>query len=170
MTSLVVGWLVVGWLVGWLSRACTVAKRCILGLYSYYGTLIGNPTPGIQRYNFPPTGVTPNRGMGPPVRRFLSNYFDLLFLELGHWDCVHGCTGLYLWTGNGDVRTNNRAQPTSCRDKQTGNWQFYYTSARRDYAFSDYPFFRPSVSPSVCLSVRPFIFYHACEHDIGIKN
>jgi len=22
--------------------------------------------------------VTPNRGMGPPVRRFLSNYFDLL--------------------------------------------------------------------------------------------
>ena len=25
-------------------------------------------------------GVTPNRGMGPPVRRFLSNYFDLLFL------------------------------------------------------------------------------------------
>ena len=23
-------------------------------------------------------GVTPNRGMGPPVRRFLSNYFDLL--------------------------------------------------------------------------------------------
>ena len=28
----VVGWLVVGWLVGWLSRACTVAKRCILGL------------------------------------------------------------------------------------------------------------------------------------------
>jgi len=24
-------------------------------------------------------GVTPNRGMGPPVRRFLSNYFDLLF-------------------------------------------------------------------------------------------
>ena len=24
--------LVVGWLVGWLSRACTVAKRCILGL------------------------------------------------------------------------------------------------------------------------------------------
>jgi len=28
----VVGRLVVGWLVGWLSRACTVAKRCILGL------------------------------------------------------------------------------------------------------------------------------------------
>jgi len=23
--------------------------------------------------------VTPNRGMGPPVRRFLSNYFDFLF-------------------------------------------------------------------------------------------
>ena len=29
VTSLVVGWLVVG---RWLSRACTVAKRCILGL------------------------------------------------------------------------------------------------------------------------------------------
>ena len=26
-------------------------------------------------------GVTPNRGMGPPVRRFLSNYFDFLLLE-----------------------------------------------------------------------------------------
>ena len=48
------------------------------GAYSYYGTLIGNPTPGIQRYNFRPPGVTPNRGMGPHVRRFLSNYFDLL--------------------------------------------------------------------------------------------
>ena len=43
-----------------------------------YGTLIGNPTPGIQWYKFRPPGVTPNRGM-PPVRRFLSNYFDLLF-------------------------------------------------------------------------------------------
>jgi len=34
VTSLVVGrWLVGRWsLVGWLSRACTVAKRCILGL------------------------------------------------------------------------------------------------------------------------------------------
>ena len=29
VTSLVAGWLVVG---RWLSRACTVAKRCILGL------------------------------------------------------------------------------------------------------------------------------------------
>ena len=29
VTSLVVGWLVIG---RWLSRACTVAKRCILGL------------------------------------------------------------------------------------------------------------------------------------------
>ena len=31
-----------------------------------YGTLIGNPTPGIQWYNFRPPGVTPNWGMGPP--------------------------------------------------------------------------------------------------------
>ena len=54
----------------WLSRACTVAKRCILGLYSYYGTLIGNPTPGIQWYNLRPPGVTPNRGMGPPWGAF----------------------------------------------------------------------------------------------------
>ena len=57
VTSLVIG--------RWLSRACTVAKRCILGL-SYYGTLIGTPTPGIQWYKFRPPGVTPNRGMGPP--------------------------------------------------------------------------------------------------------
>jgi len=27
-------------------------------------------------------GVTHNRGMGPPVRRFLSNYFDLLLVIL----------------------------------------------------------------------------------------
>ena len=36
----------------------------------YYGTLIGNPTPGIQWYNFRPPGVTPNRGMGPPWGAF----------------------------------------------------------------------------------------------------
>ena len=28
--------------------------------------------------NFRPRGVTPNRGNRPPVRRFLTNYFDLL--------------------------------------------------------------------------------------------
>ena len=43
-----------------------LAKRCI----HYYGTLIGNPTPGIQWYNFRPPGVTPNRGMGPPWGAF----------------------------------------------------------------------------------------------------
>ena len=37
-----------------------------IGLYSYYGTLIGTPTPGIQWYKFRLPGVTPNRGMGPP--------------------------------------------------------------------------------------------------------
>ena len=31
-------WLVGRWLVGWLSRACTVAKRCILGLYLLWNT------------------------------------------------------------------------------------------------------------------------------------
>jgi len=39
---------------------------------------MGNPTPGIQWYNFRPPGVTPNREWAP-VRRFLSNFFDLLF-------------------------------------------------------------------------------------------
>ena len=35
-------------------------------------------------------GVTPNRGMGPPpVRRFLSNYFDLLFMSVNV--CVYYC-------------------------------------------------------------------------------
>jgi len=38
--------------------------------------------------------VTPNPGMGPPVRRFLSNYFDLLFDTLitktiGHRQVFH---------------------------------------------------------------------------------
>ena len=56
VTSLVVGrWLVV------------TRVHCGQTVYpSYYGTLIGNPTPGIQWYNFRPPGVTPNRGMGFP--------------------------------------------------------------------------------------------------------
>jgi len=63
----------------WLSRACTVAKRCILGqAYSYYGTLIENPTPGIQWYNFLPPGVTPNRGMGPREALFVKLIWPLV--------------------------------------------------------------------------------------------
>ena len=50
----------------------------------YYGTLIGNPIPGIQWYKFRPHAVTPNWGMGPPVRRFLSNYFDFLLNNPHH--------------------------------------------------------------------------------------
>ena len=38
--------------------------------YSYYRTLIGTPTPGIQWYKFRPLGVTPNRGMPPPWGAF----------------------------------------------------------------------------------------------------
>ena len=72
MTSLVVG----RWLVGCHARA--LWPNGASKAYSYYGILIENPTPGIQWYNFRPPRVTPNRGM-PPVRRFLSNYFDLLF-------------------------------------------------------------------------------------------
>ena len=73
-----VGWLVGRWsLVGWLSRACTVAKRCILGLF-YYGTLIGNPTPGIQWYNFRHPGVTPNQRMGPREALFVKLLWPLV--------------------------------------------------------------------------------------------
>jgi len=63
---LVVGWLVVG------CHARALWPNGASYAYSYYGTLIGNPTPGIQWYNFRPLGVTPYRGM-----RFLSNYIDL---------------------------------------------------------------------------------------------
>ena len=70
MTSLV-GWSLV---VTRVHCVQTVHPRPIVTMEH----LIGNPTPGIQWYNFRPPGVTPNRGMGPPVRRFLSNYFDLL--------------------------------------------------------------------------------------------
>ena len=57
-------------LVGWLvvTRVhCgqTVHPRPIAG------TLIVNPTPGIQWYNFRPPGVTPNRGMGPREALFV---------------------------------------------------------------------------------------------------
>ena len=81
------------WLVGWLSRACTVAERCILG-NSYYGTLIGNPTPGIQWYNFRPLGW-PLTGEWAPVRRFLSNYFDLLLV---HVSFITSGKAEFLWS------------------------------------------------------------------------
>jgi len=64
-------WLVAGWLVGrWLVGCHARALWPNGAFYSYYGTLIGNPTPGIQWYNFRPPGVTPNRGMGPPWGAF----------------------------------------------------------------------------------------------------
>ena len=70
------------WLVGWLSRACTVAKRCILGLQLLWNT---------NRKLYPRNSMVqlstpwgdPLPGNGPPVRRFLSNYFDLLFRLVG---------------------------------------------------------------------------------------
>jgi len=40
-------------------------------VYSYYGTLIGNPTSGIQWYNFRPPGVTPNREWAPREALFV---------------------------------------------------------------------------------------------------
>ena len=76
MTSLVVG--------RWLSRAWTVAK-------SYYGTLIGNPTPGIQWYNFRPPGVTHNRGMGPTWGAFCQITLTSCLSHvstLGHWRAI----------------------------------------------------------------------------------
>jgi len=60
VTSLVVGWSLVG------CHARALWQNGASYAYSYYGTLIGNPTPGIQWYIFRPPGVTPNRGMGPP--------------------------------------------------------------------------------------------------------
>ena len=60
-------------LVGWSLVGCHVRALWPNGAsyaYSYYGTLIGNPTPGIQWYNFRPHGVTPNRGLGPPWGAF----------------------------------------------------------------------------------------------------
>jgi len=57
------------WLVGCHARALWPNGASLA--YSYYGTLIGNPTPGIQRYNFPPPGVTPNQGMGPREALFV---------------------------------------------------------------------------------------------------
>jgi len=80
------GCVVTSLVVDWLSRACTVAKRCILGLaYSYYGTLIGNPTPGIQWYNFRPPGVTPNRGRGPPWGAFCQITLTSCFVIVCAW-------------------------------------------------------------------------------------
>ena len=65
----------VGWLVSWLvQHGCHARGLWPNGAsyaYSYYGTLIGTPTPGIQWYKFRPPGVTPNRGMGPPFWGYL---------------------------------------------------------------------------------------------------
>ena len=59
----------------------------------YYGTLIGNPTPGIQWYNFRPPGVTPNRGMGPPWGAFcqitLTSCLDWLGISSSVWDTTY---------------------------------------------------------------------------------
>ena len=53
-----------------VGRLVVTRVHCGQKACSYYGTLIGNPTPGIQWYNFRPPGVTPNRGMGPPWGAF----------------------------------------------------------------------------------------------------
>jgi len=61
--------LVVGWLVGCHARALWPNGASYA--YSYYGTLIGKPTPGIQWYKFRLPGVTPNRGVGPREALFV---------------------------------------------------------------------------------------------------
>jgi len=61
-------WLV-GWLVGCHARALWPNGASYA--YSYYGTLIGKPTPGIQWYKFRLPGVTPNRGVGPREALFV---------------------------------------------------------------------------------------------------
>jgi len=61
-------------LVGWCHARALWPKGASYA-YSYYGTLIGNPTPGIQWYNFRPPGVTPNRGMGAFCQITLTSCF-----------------------------------------------------------------------------------------------
>ena len=70
MTSLIVGRCMVG---------CHARALWPNGAsYSYYGTLIGNPTPEIQWYKFRPSGVTPNRGMGPREALFVKLLWPLV--------------------------------------------------------------------------------------------
>ena len=85
MTSLVVGWLVVSrWLVGCHARALWPNGASYA--YSYYGTLIGNPNPGIQWYNFRTPGVTPNRGMPLPREAlFVKLLWPLVLLQSVSW-------------------------------------------------------------------------------------
>jgi len=55
VTSLVIGrWLVGRWLVGCHARALWPNGASYA--YSYYGTLIGNPTPGFNGTTFDPLG------------------------------------------------------------------------------------------------------------------
>ena len=75
---------VVGWSVGCHARALWPNGASYA--YSYYGTLIGNPTPGIQWYNFRPPGVTPNRGMAPREAIFVKLLWPLVVLmQFGLW-------------------------------------------------------------------------------------
>ena len=68
------------WLVGWLVVTRVHCGQTVHPRPSYYGTLIGNPTPGIQWYNFRPPGVTPNRR----ILLFLSTLRNaLLVIQMG---------------------------------------------------------------------------------------
>ena len=92
VTSLVVGWLVV---------TRVHCHQTVHPRPSYYGTLIGNPTSGIQWYNFRPPGVTPNRGMGPPWGAF--RLFVKLLWPLVYESCTKNRLGhprSVLWFGS----------------------------------------------------------------------
>ena len=67
-----------------LSRACTVAKRCILGLQLPWNTN-RNLEPLPQEFNgtnFDPPRVTPNRGMGPREALFVKLLWPLVILDV----------------------------------------------------------------------------------------
>ena len=62
-----------------------------------HGTLIGNPTPGIQWYKFRPPGVTPNRGMGPPWGAFCQITLTSCYVMRWRQRCVRGLARLGMW-------------------------------------------------------------------------
>jgi len=70
-------------------------KKFEFNITSYYGTLIGNPTPGIQWYKFRPPGVTPNQEMGPPWGAFCQITLTSCFY--GTIACDSGVLSRVLW-------------------------------------------------------------------------
>ena len=78
------------WLVGCHARALWPNGASYA--YSYYGTLIGNPTPGIQWYKFRPLGWPLTGEWAPREALFVKLLWPLVFLKTLLYDATTAWT------------------------------------------------------------------------------